>query len=36
MVERTPCRRPDRTLKKQVLHKVGRPSFDHAVSHTKV
>jgi hypothetical protein len=36
MVKRIPFRRPDRTLKKQVLHKVGRPSFDHAVSHTFV
>jgi hypothetical protein len=27
---------PGQTLKKQVLHRVGRPSFDHAVSHTKV
>ena len=26
---------PGQALKKQVLYRVGRPSFDHAVSHTK-
>jgi hypothetical protein len=37
MVKRTLCRHPDRILKKQVLRKIDRPSFDNGgFVHTKV